>query len=257
MERLGNKKAKGINGNALRTWGLLFMAAGVIGEGLLQTRYLGIGRVSGQQLLEIMGASDEAMTVATLAIVLQAVQTCAAPIFALLLVNGMQHTKDFKAYMLRVATLAVLCEIPYNLAMSNQLFAADSRNPVFGLVLCMVMVWFFRYYSAPGVKNKAIKVFVTAAAIVWCRMLKIDTGESMVLLVAVLWAYRAKPMYRNFAGAAAAIVCTLFDPFFLAAPMGFMAVHAYNEEPDTNDRRVNYLAYPALLVAVTVIGFVL
>ena len=257
MERLGNKKPKGINGNALRTWGLLFMAAGVIGEGLLQTRFLGIGRVSGQQLLEIMGASDQAMTFATLAIVLQALQTCAAPIFALMLVNGILHTKDFKAYFLRVTALAVACEIPYNLAIQNKLLALDSRNPVFGLVLCMVMIWFFRYYSGAGLKNKAIKVFVAAAAVVWCQMLKIDTGACMVLLVAVMWAFRAKPLYRNFAGATAAIVCTVFDPFFLAAPMGFMAVHAYNDEPCTSDRRTNYLAYPALLVAVTVIGFVL
>lgn len=257
MEQLGRKKDAGINGNALRTWGLLFLAAGVIGRGLLQAHVLGITDLTTQQLLTVIGASDEAMTMTTLSLMLQAVETCGVPVFALMLVNGVTHTSDFKAYFLRVAGLALLCELPYNLALSAKLFALDGRNPVFGMVICMVMLSVYRYYAEKKLQNTLIKAVVTVAAVLWCEMLKIDSGSALVILTAVLWAFRAKPLYRNFAGAAAAIACSVISPFYLASPMGFMAIHFYNEEKGTNSRQVNYLAYPAILLVAAVVGMIL
>lgn len=257
MERLASRKKHGINGNALRTWALLFAAAGVIGRGVIQTHMLGIGQINTSQLLEVISASDSVMKLATLSLVLQAMETCALPIFAVMLVQGVMHTSGFKAYALRVAVLAVLTEIPYNLAVNGTLFAFSSRNPVFALLVCMTLIYFYKTYSGTSLKNILIKSAVTAAAIIWCEMLKIEFGSPMVLVVAVLWAFRSNSLYRNFAGAAAAIVCTTFSPFFLAAPMGFMAVHFYNEEKSTTSRVVNYLAYPGMLVAAAVIGLIL
>ena len=254
MERLSNKKTTGLNGNALRTWGLLFMAAGVLGRGIIKTHMLGIGKVTAQQLLDIMSSSQAAMMFATLSLVLQAMETCAAPVFALLLVEGVQHTSDFKRYFLRITGLAVLSEIPYNLALGGRLLDFGSRNPVFGLVLCLIPLYFYRRYGDKTFRNVLIRIMVTAAAVVWGQMLKIDAGACMVLVVAVLWAFRKKPLYRNFAGAAVTVVCSLISPFFLAAPMGFLVVHLYNGEKGTNSRMVNYLAYPAILLIAGLVG---
>lgn len=257
MERLSRNKPTGVNGNGLRTWGLLFLTAGAIGRGVLQTHVLGMRQASAQQLLEIMSASDTAMMLATLSLVLQVMETCAVPIFALMLVTGVEQTSDFKAYFVRVAGLALLTEIPYNLALGGKIFALDSRNPVFGLVLCMILLFFYRYYSESKFQNVLIKILVTVAAVIWCEMLKIDTGACTVFVVAVLWACRKRPIYRNFAGATVCIVCSLISPFFLAAPMGFLVVHLYNGEKSTNSRAVNYLAYPAILLAAGLVGMVL
>ena len=257
MERLSKNKSTGVNGNGLRTWGLLFLAAGVIGRGVIQTHMLGIGQASAQQLLQIMDASDTAMMLTTLSLVLQIMETCAVPIFTLMLVTGVEHTSDFKAYFLRVAGLALLTEIPYNLALGGRILAFDSRNPVFGLVLCLILLYFYRLYAQSSFKNNLIKVVVTVAAVLWSQMLKIDTGACMVLVTAVLWAFRSKPLYRNFAGATMCIVCSLISPFFMAAPMGFLVVHLYNGEKGTNSRTINYLAYPAILLAAAVVGIVI
>ncbi len=254
MERLDNQRPSGIGGNALRTWGLLFLTAGVIGRGLLQTRLLGIGRISAAELLAAMEASPNAMIFATLSLVLQALETCAAPIFALLLVEGTQKTSNFGKYGLRVTALALITEIPYNLAIYGSFLYTDSRNPVFGLVLSMVLLYFYRRYAAPGIKNVLIRVVVTAAAILWAQMLGIDSGACMVVIVAVLWIFRKNVLYRNFAGAAVTVVCTVISPFYLAAPMGFLAVHAYNGEESTNSRIVNYLAYPVILLIAAAVG---
>ena len=257
MNQIGKRKKRTINGNALRTWALLFLAAGVLGRGLIQNHILGVGNLTTQQLLEVMGASEQAMALATCALVLQALETCAVPLYALMLVEGVQNTSDFPAYFKRILGLAVLCELPYNLAMHGKLLFLSDRNPVFALVMCLVMLYLFSRFPEGKKANTLVKMIITIAAILWCEMLKIEYGSATVLIVSVMWAFRKNSLYRNFAGAAAAIVCTVMSMYFLAAPMAFMIINGYDGEKSTNSRRVNYLAYPAMLAAVAVIGLVL
>ncbi len=257
MDQIGRKKKRAINGNALRTWALLFAAAGIIGRGLIQNHMLGVGQLTTQQLLDVMGSSQQAMTLVTCSLVLQALETCALPLYALMLVEGVQNTSSFPAYFKRVFTLAVLCELPYNLAMNGSVLFFGSRNPVFAPVMCFAMLYLFSRFPEGKKVNGLIKVVITVAAIIWCEMLKIEYGSATVLITATMWAFRKNSLYRNFAGAAAAIVCTVMSMYFLAAPMAFMIIHGYDGEESTNSRKVNYLAYPVILLAAAVAGLIL
>ena len=49
--------------------------------------------------------------------------------------------------------VALVSEIPYNLAMGGNFFVTASRNPVFGLVLGLILLWFYRYYGEKSAKN--------------------------------------------------------------------------------------------------------
>lgn len=247
MERLADTKPNGINGSTLRTWGLVFLAAGILGRSILQNQILGIGQLNAQQLLEVMETN---MAVATAALALQAVETCAVPIFAFLLVEGFQHTSNFRNYLIRILVLALICELPYNLAIGGKLLDMSSRNPVFGLALGLILLNFYKRFSEKGMQNTFIKLAVTVAALIWTDMLQIQEGFCLILVTAVLWAFRKKPLYRNIAGATAVIICTLVSPFYLAAPMGFLAVHSYNGEKGETSRAVTYLAYPAMLLVI-------
>ena len=257
MNQIGNRKKRTINGNALRTWGLLFLAAGVFGRGLIQNHILGVGSLTTQQLLEVMGSSQQNMALATSSLVLQALETCAVPLYALMLLEGVQNTSSFPAYFKRVLTLAVFCELPYNLAVHGKLLFLGNRNPVFALVMCMVMLYLFSRFPEGRKTNVLVKVIITFAAILWCEMLKIEYGSATILIVSVMWAFRGNSLYRNFAGAAAAIVCTVMSMYFLAAPMAFLIIHSYDGEKSTNSRQVNYLAYPVILLAAAVAGLIL
>lgn len=257
MYQIGKKKKRTVNGNALRTWGLLFLAAGVIGRGVIQNHILGVGQLTTQQLLDVMGSSQQAMSMVTCSLVLQALETCAVPLYALMLVEGVQNTSDFPAYFKRILTLAVLCELPYNLVINGRLLAMNSRNPVFALVMCLVMLYLYSRFPQEKKTNGLVRLIIAVAAIAWCEMLKIEYGSATVLITATMWAFRKNSLYRNFAGAAAAIVCTVMSMYFLAAPMAFMIVHGYDGEKSTNSRTVNYLAYPALLLAAAAAGLIL
>ncbi|MGM9549734.1 MAG: TraX family protein [Faecousia sp.] len=254
MERIPTTKPSGIRTNALHAWGMLFTAFGIVGQSILQNRLLGIGQISAQALLEAMQESDGTMLIATLALVLHALETCAVPIFAFLLVEGYQHTSSFRKYILRVLGVAVVSEVPYNLAMGGRLLDFSSRNPVFGLVLGLIVLYLYDRYGEKTAKYTIGKVVITIAALLWPLMLGIEYGSCVVLTVAVLWAFRKKPLMRNFAGATVSIVCSLYSPFFLAAPMGFLAVHLYNGEKGAENRLANYLAYPLLLLVIGLAG---
>ena len=255
MERLARQeKRTGITRTALRLWGIFFAAVGIAGEAILQNRILGMGSVTNQQLLEAMMADNGMMIAATLALVLQAVQTCAVPIFCFLLVEGFQHTRDPLKYLLRVLGVAVVSELPYNLAMSGSLWDASTRNPAFGMALSLVMLLIFKRFDGKGFGKLMMKVIVAAAGVVWAVMLGIVEGQSCVVLVAVLWAARNQKQFRSFIGCGAAACCTLFSPFYLASPMGFMAVHFYQGEQGEENRLINYGAYPALLLIAGIAG---
>ena len=110
MERLGNTRPSGLHAGNLRAWGMLFAVAGIIGRSILQNQMLGVGVLSAEDLVQMMQSSQEAFIIATIALVLQAVETVAVPIFVFLLVEGFSHTSNWKKYILRVAAMAVLTE---------------------------------------------------------------------------------------------------------------------------------------------------
>ena len=132
-----------------------------------------------------------------------------------------------------------------------------TRNPVFGVLICIFMLYLWGNYSTKSKKNALIKLLIAVVAILWCEMLKVDYGAAMVIIVAILWTFRNNTIFFNFAGAAAAMSCTLISPFFLASPMGFLAVHSYNGDEDTNSHKYNYLLYPVLLIIGWAFGILL
>lgn len=250
MERLVRNGSTGLNTPGLRTWGMVFLVLASAGKALLQNRLLNM--TGGTDLLAALDTS-EGMLIATIALILQIVECCATPIFCFLLVEGAVHTANFNQYLLRVIGLAVLTEIPYNFAMTGKLFDLSSRNPVFAMVLGLVLIYFCRRYEGKTFKNIAIKLAIGVAAVVWAKMLSIGHGDCCVIIVAALWGFRNKPNYRTLVGCSAAVACSLLSPFYLAAPMGFMVIHFYNGEKGPSKREFNYLVYP---VALLVIGFI-
>ena len=246
MERLDNTRPSGLHTGKLRVWGMVFALAGMISRSILQNQVLGIGIRSTQELMAFLQTSDTAMAIAAIALVLQAMETVAVPIFVLLLAEGCRYTSDRKKYLLRVAGLALLTEIPYDLAMNQKVLEFGSQNPVFGLVLCMVILYLFEHFSG----KKLIYVIVVLAGVAWAYILKVDHGVAMILMVCVIRAFRNKHMLLGFSGMAVAALCIGISPFYLAAPMGFLIIHFYNGEKGESSRVVNYLFYPVMLLVI-------
>ena len=259
METIRERRSVSLNRNGLRTWALLIAVAGLAGRGLIQNQVLGMGGMNNTQLLEVLNSSQEMMILATLSLVMQVVETCAVPMFALLLAEGFIHTSSFRNYLLRVAGCALVSEIPYDLLMSGRVFDLSAQNPVFGMVLGLVVLNFFRHYGAKGVKHFLIKFLVMILGVIWGNMLRIDMGAAMVLLVWPMYVFRAKPMYRNLIAACMAMVSTMSSMFFIMAPMGCLMLHIYNGEKGEEEpsKILTYLAYPVILLALALVAMYL
>ena len=229
---------------------MLFAVAGIVSRAILQNRMLGVGLRTMQELAALMQADDTAMIVATIALVLQAVETVAVPIFVFLLAEGFIHTSDWKKYFARVACLAVLTEIPYDLAMNGKVLEFGTQNPVIGLVLCMVLLYLWKRFEG----KKLLCVVMALAGLAWALMLKVDHGIPMILMICVIHLFRNKRMFMGFSGMAAAALCTAISPFYIVAPMGFLGIHFYNGEEGESNRLVNYLFYPVLLLAIGLVA---
>ncbi len=255
MERLSNdRRPSGLTGNALRMWGMFLLAASIAGRSIIQNRIFGIGNVTGEELLAIMDQDPRTMYLAAIALVLQAGEACAVGVYAFLLTEGMRYTSDFKRYFLRILSVAVISEIPYNFAVYGEWLNLSSRNPVFGLVLTMVMLWFYKRYPGFTVNNVIFKLAATVGALLWSSILSVNSGVCVVIISAALWAFQKKPQLRVFAGAMAAILCSVISPFYMIAPVAFLLLHFYNGEKGETNPTVNYLSYPVLLVVIALVG---
>ncbi len=250
MDSLRERPATGLSIQALRIWALVFAAAGILGRGLLQNGILQVNLLDSDELLAILNGSNRSMILATVAIVLQAVETCAVPIFAFLLVEGMQHTASAQRYFLRVLAVALISELPYNLCMTGKWVDMQTRNPVFGLLICLMALYFFRRYEQKTPGQYLIRIFVVLAAVLWVGFLGVEYGLPSLILSLVLWAVRNQPKYRILVGALAAVVCCLFSLFFMAAAMSFLILHFYEGEKGNGNRLSNYAIYPLLLLIV-------
>ena len=254
MERLRNEQPKGLSRSGLRKWGILFVILGVFGCSILQTRFLGLMNMNSQQLLEAMNTGSDVVLAVTISVVLQFVETCAVPIFAFLLADGFVHTSDPLKYVCRIAGVAVLAELPYNFAMSEKLLDFQTRNPAFGILLAAVILYLYQQFSQKKAVNLLLKTLFTAAAIIWCGILRIEHGIPAVILTLVFWAVRNKLNIRNLVGGAAAMACSLYSPFYMVAPMSIMVLHFYNGEKGEENRLVSYLFYPVVLLVFAVVG---
>lgn len=252
-ERLNQRAPSGLSSRMLKIWGLAFLAVGAAGQAILQNKLLGIGSLTTQQLLEAMQTSQSVMLYATLALVLQTAQTCAVPIFAFLLVERFRTVEKPLVYIGWLLGAAAISEIPYNMVVGGSLLHTGSLNPLFTMALCAVMLQFYRMFPAATTRDRLIKIVVTASAVLWTLMLGMEFGPCAVLLTTVIWCLGHKPLVRNLVGAVVAIVSSIFSPFFVASPMGFLAVHMYNGELEEH-KFTGYLAYPAVLLVIVCIA---
>ena len=263
------RKLRGLSGQGLRIWGLLFLAFGV---------------VLNPKLSANLASMETDFLFTSVGLIFGLLHYAAIPIFAFLLVEGFTHTASLKNYAVRVGLLALAVEIPYNYATEGKLLGTFTfpnlstfqLNPVFGLLLALVVLYFFKRYAGKTMKIVAVKGVLWIMALVWVKMLGIDYGISVVLLVPLIYLLRNKRMIMIFAGCIAMTLCGLLDSsqsvtkevtdaaanvvksslnatsvasYIASAPIAFIVLHFYNGEPGERNRYINYLAYPAILIA--------
>lgn len=248
MRRLGHSERKGISKLGLLIWGLVFVLAGILSRSILQNGILQMNTLSAEALTEKLSASTAAMAVATVALVLQAAETCAIPVVAFLLVNGFEKAKSGKKLLLCLLIMAAASEIPYNLAMYGSFLHTATRSPAVALVIGLAVMYFFRRLSENSFANVLVKIFVGLSAVLWAAMLNVEHGLPLLVVIMVMWALREKKSMGILFGGAVASGCVIFSPFYIGAALGILPVYFYRAQEEEKDVPLAvYAVYPAAL----------
>jgi heme/copper-type cytochrome/quinol oxidase subunit 4 len=171
--------------------------------------------------------------------VLQIIGCIALPIFALLLVEGFLHTSDFRKYFLGMLLCAVVSEIPYDLATNLKIGDNTSQNAMFGMCVCLLMMYFMQALKEKGGLTSLLQLPVVASAIVLVVLLQVQYGLILVFLVTILYAFRERETMKLCLG-------ILVSALYLTAPLGLFGVWMYSgERKNIIPKYAYYIFYPA------------
>lgn len=166
----------------------------------------------------------------------------AFPLFCLLLAEGYFHTRNLRKYMLRVALLALVSEIPFNLAMSGQFFDPRWQNTVFTLLLGLLMFCFLDIIRSrsdpvrlPAVLLQILTVLASAAA-AW--FLRTDYDVFGIGALACFYYLNGRIFKSPLTADLWACFCLFQEP---AAFLSLLPVAAYNRS--RGKRKMKYFFY--------------
>lgn len=240
-----------VSSRGLRIWGLMFLLGGIISRAIVQNNILDVDTLGMDKIVEMLEYDPQILKFTTIAVLLQGIETMAAPIFAFLLVEGFCHSSNVKAYLIRMAGAALLAEIPYNLVTTGKFFELTTRNPMFAMVIGLIVLMFFSQYPGSTAKEILSKGMVVLGALLWCAFLGIQNALPVIAMVLVLWFFRGSRNKQVIFGIAVSMLCGLLSGYYFASALGMLMLLLYNGERSYSENKVvNYLSYPAVMLAV-------
>lgn len=182
--------------------------------------------------------------------ILRIIGRIAFPIFAYTLVEGFIHTHDVKKYMMRMGILALVSEVPFDLAFYGTLLEFGHQNVFFTLFLGLVMLYLM--LKAPT----TLRSFLCVLAILLVSEFLRTDYNSMGLLM-IFWFYQ----YRNHR-----IVKIIGIAIINVFLMGYIQVYAvlalipialHNGEQGPKCKGFFYGFYPVHLLVLSFINMIL
>lgn len=113
------------------------------------------------------------------------------PIFAFTLAHGFINTRNKNVYAFRLFLFAVIAEIPYDLAVHDEMYYWDSQSVMLELFLCFMVLYFIEF----TINKNILFIFGALACILCTEIFASSYGLYGVTIVIVFY------LFRNFRGA--------------------------------------------------------
>lgn len=164
------------------------------------------------------------------------------PIYCFMLVSGFTYTRSVPKYIGRLAALAVISEVPYDMTNFGVFFYPAKNNVLFTFVLALAVLWVLSKFSRMGIKGYFYSASVIAVAMLAAFVLRLDYSWKCILLASVLYWTRFETAVRYAAGSLVLIInSTLIG---LCAPAAFVPIHFYNGKKGAVPSGLFYIFYP-------------
>lgn len=230
------------SGDVLKWLGFACVVMGTCSISVLQRGILHLEEQNSQSLYDMIKPGGGMFAWASGAVVMSLLSAVAIPLYAKLLYEGWKHTSNMRAYLARLLGMAVLCEIPYDLAVSGRWMNMTDQNPIWALAIALIMLEIIRQYGTrPGALGVLLKVAVVVAALIWALLLCSQMGILLIALIALFYFLEGKKGWTLAAG----LLLTLIQ---FPAPFGMLFVHWYDGQKGNTPRKLFYVLYPAQLL---------
>ncbi|MDR1634685.1 MAG: conjugal transfer protein TraX [Bifidobacteriaceae bacterium] len=243
----GRRKRRGVSDRGLKIVGLALLLTSMVSTGVVlkdmppDLEQLGFARL-------------------TVAMVLEALSWAAIPIYAWLVCTGFAHTRSAPRYALRLAGLAVIAEVPYDLATSGALWDMSSQNPVFAVLTSLLVLMLGQSATRSQALSRAARGGLWAALAIagalWLTLfnigLRLGVLPTGVLVLAFTLLFQLLAKRQNtmmFAGALIGVLGGITTAF------GFVFLHFRNDRLGMDrgrDKYIFYALYPLCLAAAAV-----
>ena len=177
----------------------------------------------------------------------------AFPIFAFLIVNGMFLTRSVEKYIVRLFSFAIISEIPFDLAVSGQMFDFYNQNVFFTLALSASLIFVAEKIEKFDQSNLVKAILKIISVGIFCAIANYyHTDYSMLGILAVFLLYLGSTSRRN------TYIAILFGYFFEAYMYLFVylsipIIHFYNGKKGNINKWAFYIFYPAHLLVISFI----
>ena len=230
------------SGSALKWFAVLIMLVDHIGACLLEVFVLNYYGVS-----PLAGRIDNLYFWLSLDSVLRGIGRAAFPIFCFLLVEGAVHTRSPRKYLLRLASFALISEIPFDLALNNQPFYWGTQNVFFTLLAGLLVIQAFQ--RSPGQEWRGmLALAVLGAAAELCGT---DYGAIGVAVIAVMYLLRERFWAASVLSLILLVLLARIEIFSIPA---FLILALYNGKRGRQPKYFFYVFYPVHLLILWAAG---
>ena len=174
----------------------------------------------------------------------------AFPIYCFMLVEGFLRTRNVLNYLARLFAMALISEIPFNLALGGKAFYPQYQNVMFTLCIGLLGMYAGKIVEE-RVKNRCLRYLLIGAAWIAAMFLAegilADYGAKGIFSIGVIYLLRQRKELQLLGGALSFI-------WELPATLAFAGIAFYNGKKGISMRGFFYAFYPVHLLVLYLIS---
>lgn len=186
----------------------------------------------------------------SLYVVLRVIGRIAFPIFAYTLAEGFFYTRNVKKYMLRMGILAIISEVPFDLALFGKPLEPEYQNVFFTLFLGLLMLYLLSKIWSP-----VLRILCLAAVFLISELLHTDYG--MMGLLMIFWCYQFRDKKNIKIAGIALINVLLMGGLQSYAVLALIPILLHNGEHGPKRKGFFYGFYPAHLLVLYLVSIII
>lgn len=204
--------------------------------------------------------------------IMRGVGRIAFPIICFMLVEGFWHTSNRRKYMLRIAILAVISEVLYDLAFSDfcvinsageAVFSWDiamlKQNTILSLLLGIVFMYLYemlkaKYMLQPMIFN-TLGVFAIIGATGLAYVLRVDYSYLGILFILAFYMFRGQIVFQGIC--MTTVICLFSTTLELPALFAFIPIFFYRDKGKPRYQYWFYAFYPIHLIVLILVKYFL